>query len=208
MGSIGQPTSQPSHRGPQCIAQPERGRTDEGRQSARRSRPLVECPGSVFLSRLLRDTAGLGVPGPGCASRSGPVLPLGTSSRRGGSSTESEAQGLTSSLVGVDAGEAAACAVCGRRIVDVDGGADWLHLEVTRGELPEAPEYVDASFCTQAHAAEWLSRPLPASPPSVPMRADRRERLYGVAFSVCAVWAVGLMLLGAHALVRLLGGWD
>ena len=104
--------------------------------------------------------------------------------------------------------EAATCAVCGRRIVDVDGGADWLYLEVTRGELPEAPEYVDASFCTQAHAAEWLSRSLPSPPPSVPMRAGWRERLFGVAFAFIAVWAVGLMLLGAYALVRLLGGWD
>jgi hypothetical protein len=126
---------------------------------------------------------------------------------RGKSSLEDGRGSLALSIVGVDAEEAAVCAVCGRRIVDVDGGADWLHLEITRGELPEAPEYVDASFCTQAHAAEWLSRPLPPPPPPVPMRKNWRERFLLVAFAVCATWAAGLMLLGAYALVRLLGGW-
>jgi hypothetical protein len=124
------------------------------------------------------------------------------------SSLVSAGQGLASWLVGVDGGEAATCALCGRRIDHVDGGAGWMHLEVTRGDSPDAFEYVDADLCTQAHAAEWLSRPLPSPPTLLPMRVDRRERLVEVAVVLVAVWAVGLMLLGAYALVRLLGGWD
>jgi hypothetical protein len=109
--------------------------------------------------------------------------------------------------VTVDPGESATCAVCGRRVAEVDEGEDWLRLEVTRGDLPDDREYVDADFCTQAHAAEGLSRPLPPPAPVVPVRAGWRERLFGVAFAFCVLWGLGLMLPGAHALVRLLGGW-
>ena len=107
----------------------------------------------------------------------------------------------------VDPEESATCAVCGRRVAEVGGGEDWLRLEVTRGDLPEDREYVDADFCTQAHAAEWLSRPLPPPAPVVRARPGRRERWVGGAFAFCVLWGLGLMLLGAYALVRLLGGW-
>jgi hypothetical protein len=110
-------------------------------------------------------------------------------------------------LVTVDAGDSATCAVCGRCVAEVNGGEDWLHLDVTRGNLPEDREYVEANFCTQVHAAEWLSSPLPPPAPAVPIRASWRERLFGVALALCALWGLGLMLLGAYALVRLLGGW-
>ena len=101
----------------------------------------------------------------------------------------------------------ALCAVCDRPVAEVDGGADWLHLEVTRGDPPEDAEYIDADFCTQAHAAEWLSAPLPTPAPTVPVPADRWDRWFGFVLAFCALWSVGLMLLGAYALVRLLGGW-
>lgn len=118
---------------------------------------------------------------------------------------------LASRFVDVDVEEASTCALCGRPIGEVDGGAGVLHLEVTHGPPAQAPDYVDASFCTQAHAAEWLSRPLPQSDPLTPVgqvRADWRERLFLAALALGALWGVGLMLLGSYALVRLLGGWD
>jgi hypothetical protein len=116
--------------------------------------------------------------------------------------------GLSLWLVGGDGGDAAACALCGRRIDEVDGGAGWMHLEITRRDPPEDFEYLDADLCTQAHAAEWLSRPLPPPPPPISPRVDRRERLLEVGFILLAVWSLSLMLLGAYALVRLSGGWD
>jgi hypothetical protein len=110
--------------------------------------------------------------------------------------------------VTADLENSATCPVCDRPIAEVDGGADWLHLEVTRGDSPGDFEYIDADFCTQAHAAEWLSEPLPTPSPSELVPVGRRERWLGILLAFCALWAVGLMLLGAYALVRLLGGWN
>lgn len=67
---------------------------------------------------------------------------------------------------------------------------------------------MDADFCAQAHAAEWLSRPLPPPAPVAPVRAGWRERSFGVALAFCVLWGLGLMLLGAYVLVRLFGGWS
>ena len=53
------------------------------------------------------------------------------------------------------------CEVCGRSCTEVDGGRDWTHLEVTREQPFEGGHWLSADFCTQAHAAEWLGRPLP-----------------------------------------------
>jgi hypothetical protein len=103
--------------------------------------------------------------------------------------------------------DSASCAVCDRRVAEVDGGADWLHLEITRGDSPDDFEYIDADFCTQAHAAEWLSGPLPTPEPTASVPADRRERFFALLLGFCVLWSVGLMGLGAYALVRLLGGW-
>jgi hypothetical protein len=98
------------------------------------------------------------------------------------------------------------CAVCGRPVDEVDGGADQLHLEVTRAD---PAEFFYATFCTQAHAADWLSRPLPApAPPAQAVKGLGLEPLYATLFVFSAIWALGLMGLGAYALVRLLGGWD
>ncbi len=43
----------------------------------------------------------------------------------------------------------------------VDGGREWIHLDVTRADGAEGYDSLWADFCTQAHAAEWLARPLP-----------------------------------------------
>jgi hypothetical protein len=107
-----------------------------------------------------------------------------------------------------DAEDRATCAVCHRPVAEVNGGADRLHLEVARGDLPEGPEYVDADMCTEAHAAEWLSEPSPTPAPPVPVQTGARDRLLGCVLALCALWSVALMVRGAYGLVRLLGGWD
>jgi hypothetical protein len=113
--------------------------------------------------------------------------------------------------VDLEADDAVRCDVCGRPVVEVDGGRDSLFVEITRGDPGRPAEFLDAAFCTQAHAAEWFSRPLPApSPPRVHVPGGWQgvERLYAVVFVFCAFWAVGLMALGSYALVRLVAEWD
>lgn len=107
-----------------------------------------------------------------------------------------------------DPEDSATCATCERPVVEVNRGADWTHLEVIRGDPPEDVQYLDADFCTQAHAAEWLSGPLPTPSPPASVEVPRRERLLAWVLAFCALWAVALMVLGAYALVRLLGGWN
>ena len=104
-------------------------------------------------------------------------------------------------------GESAPCTLCGRGLSDVAGGADATYLEVGHGE-PSA--WFNEVFCTQQHAAEWLSRPLPAGEPPEPVRESSawRDRLVSAAFAFSVLWGLGLMLLGSYAAVRLLGGWD
>jgi hypothetical protein len=99
------------------------------------------------------------------------------------------------------------CTLCGRRLAEVAGGADATYLEVQHGE-PSV--WFDEVFCTQQHAAEWLSQPLPARAvhQASEVSSSWRDRLVGVAFAISALWGLGLMLLGAYAAVRLLGGWD
>ena len=103
--------------------------------------------------------------------------------------------------------DSAPCALCGRRLADVDGGVDVTYLEIWHGE---PRDWFDEAFCTQQHAAEWLSRPLPTPDVPEPIAASSgwRDRLVTVAFAVSLLWGLGLMLLGAYAAVRLLGGWD
>ncbi|CAA9254196.1 MAG: hypothetical protein AVDCRST_MAG57-2296 [uncultured Blastococcus sp.] len=107
-----------------------------------------------------------------------------------------------------DPEDPATCATCERPVAEVNRGADWTHLEVTRGDPPADVQYVDADFCSQAHAAEWLSGPLPMPSPPEAVEVGRRERLFAWVLVVCALSAIALMLLGAYALVRLLGGWS
>jgi hypothetical protein len=107
--------------------------------------------------------------------------------------------------------EAAGCGICDRRWTEVDGGRAWIHLEVTRSDGADGYDYLWADFCTQAHAAEWLARPLPPvirGPAGPTVQTSWSERLLTVALVLGTAWALGLMLLGSYALVDLLGGWD
>ena len=59
------------------------------------------------------------------------------------------------------------CASFGRACTGVDEGRGWFHLEITREEPVDDLHWWEVDFCSQAHAADWLARPLPS-----PLRAD------------------------------------
>ena len=96
----------------------------------------------------------------------------------------------------VDAADASVCAVCGRPWTEVDGGIGWLHLEVTRHDDSDRPDFLDADFCSQEHAAEWLRRPLPAPASGPPHTVTLREKLVDIGLACVFVLLVGLAALG------------
>lgn len=71
-------------------------------------------------------------------------------------------------------------------------------------------DWTNPEFCSQAHAAEWLTRPLPPPQPLQVLPRSWRDRATDglLLVLVLFLWVVALMLLGAYAFVRLLGGWD
>ncbi|MGY1723449.1 hypothetical protein [Blastococcus sp. SYSU DS0533] len=89
-----------------------------------------------------------------------------------------------------DPADTAACATCGRPWADVDGGRGWLHLEVTRSDDVDGLRFLDADFCTQQHAAQWLARPLPDPVPTAPPATTWDDRL-------ATAWVTLLVLLVA-----------
>ena len=98
-----------------------------------------------------------------------------------------------------------ACALCGQPCAYVDGGVGWLHLEVTREEPVEDVHWWEVDFCSQAHAAEWFSRPLPS-----PLRGDgtrpertAKDRLIDAGCLAAFVCLVLLLALGTWTAVRL-----
>lgn len=93
------------------------------------------------------------------------------------------------------------CPVCQRLWRDEDQ-ADWIFLEVTRHSADGRPGWDTEGFCSQAHAAEWLTRPLPAFAPVTFEPRTLRDRLEDlgllVAFLVPAVLAcVGVVAIGS-----------
>ena len=104
----------------------------------------------------------------------------------------------------VDTAAASDCAVCGQPWTEVDGGRTWLHLEVTRSDELHRPDFLDADFCSQEHAAEWLRRPLP-TPASAPLRTvTTRDRLVDIGLALRVALVVALALLGLWTLGRFL----
>ncbi len=108
-------------------------------------------------------------------------------------------------MPGTEADENLRCDLCGRSIAEVDGGRDELRVELTRddGDL----QFWVGDFCTQAHAAEWLQRPLPeAISPSPPPRSTTwRDRLADVGLFVAAAWVLVLLLLGSWTVAQFVG---
>jgi hypothetical protein len=104
----------------------------------------------------------------------------------------------------VDAADASDCAVCGQPWTDVDGGSHWLHLEVTRHDDSDRLDFLDADFCSQEHAAEWLRRPLPAPDSGLPHTVTLRDKLVDTGLALFFVLLVGLAALGLWTAGRFL----
>src|SRR4051794_7470669 len=102
----------------------------------------------------------------------------------------------------VEGADASDCVVCGQPWTDVDGGSRWLHLEVARHDELDRLDFLDADFCSQEHAAEWLRRPLPA-PASAPLyTVTTRDRLVDIGLALVVALVVALALLGLWTLGR------
>ncbi|MGY1760733.1 hypothetical protein ACI79G_00835 [Geodermatophilus sp. SYSU D00779] len=106
----------------------------------------------------------------------------------------------------IDPVDAAACATCGRRWTDVDGGRNWLHLEVTRHDRGDGLDFLDADFCSQQHAAEWLHRPLPDPVPPTPYEMTSSDRLASTAVGLSFGLVVALAVLGLWTFLRFIIG--
>jgi hypothetical protein len=115
---------------------------------------------------------------------------------------------LPSSLVSTEeAVGALTCELCGSPCTDVEGGRDWTHLEVTREQLFEGGHWLSADFCSQAHAAEWLARPLPEqTPPGEPVPVTWEDRLATAAALSVLLGIAGLFGLGLWTALRFVVG--
>jgi hypothetical protein len=89
-----------------------------------------------------------------------------------------------------DPADASLCAFCRRRWSEVNDGSDWLNVEITGSDGRDGLDFIAEDFCSQGHAAQWLSRPLPpvAAPYDPPPRSWK-DRL------VAAAWGSGCSLL-------------
>lgn len=95
------------------------------------------------------------------------------------------------------------CPVCQRLWTEEDK-ATWLFLEITRYTPDGRPGWDSEGFCSQAHAAKWLTHPLPPFQPVTYMPRKMQDRLVDVGlvalFAVPAVLAcVGLVAIGMWA---------
>ncbi|WP_040336791.1 hypothetical protein [Candidatus Blastococcus massiliensis] len=93
------------------------------------------------------------------------------------------------------------CDLCGRATPSPSEGGTALTLEVS-GRRPDG-EWGDwyVGFCTQEHAAEWLSRPLPPPPGSDDAEAPPTSWADRAALTGCALVLLGLLALA------ILGAW-
>jgi hypothetical protein len=101
-----------------------------------------------------------------------------------------------------DPADASLCAACGRPWTDVDGGRNWLHLEVTRDDGGDGLDFLDVDFCSQEHAAEWLQRPLPAPVRAPPYRMSWRNHVAATGVALSFGLVAGLAVLGLWTAVR------
>jgi hypothetical protein len=99
--------------------------------------------------------------------------------------------------------ELGVCDLCGRPL-DAEGEEAWLGVEIFR---PKG-DWINAVFCRQEHAAEWLAGPLPPVHPPGSLARTIKDRLVDWSLVALLLYAVVVMLLGSYTLVRLLGRWD
>jgi hypothetical protein len=93
------------------------------------------------------------------------------------------------------------CDHCGQPCTDVDGGRDFVHLEVTRERPVDGTHWWEVDFCSQEHAAAWLSEPLPERNPGEGTTAAAWENALGIAVVLAFV---GIFGLGVWTAIRLL----
>ncbi|HEX5120383.1 MAG TPA: hypothetical protein VFW65_34815 [Pseudonocardiaceae bacterium] len=93
------------------------------------------------------------------------------------------------------------CGFCGEVLPDDDG--EWIFVEVLAGS-PDNARYVDASFCSRAHAAEWFRQPFPDPGPGPVKRhrASIADRLSVIAIGALVVWMALLALIGLWTVIR------
>jgi len=92
------------------------------------------------------------------------------------------------------------CPICGRLWTKAEQ-ATWLFLEATRYTADGRPGWTSESFCSRAHAAEWLAQPLPPLEPVTFIPRTARDRMGDLGLvaliAVPAVLAfIGLVAIG------------
>ncbi len=103
-----------------------------------------------------------------------------------------------------DPADASRCALCGRRWSEVNDGRDWLNVEIARSDDRNGLDYLAEDFCSQEHAAQWLSRPLPPVPaPYKPSPVSWKDRVVDAAFGLGLLASVALMLFGLYSLLKI-----
>ncbi|WP_084105924.1 hypothetical protein [Demequina sp. NBRC 110056] len=92
------------------------------------------------------------------------------------------------------------CDHCGSAVSD-DG---WIGLEIARAGTPGAPfhDYLVGSFCSQAHAAAWLARPLPDPEPMAPYVPSLRDRLEDAGMVAALAVTLGFATVGLIVAAR------
>lgn len=98
----------------------------------------------------------------------------------------------------------AACTLCGVADADESGPSAWIAVEVSGTDDDGCSWWIYEYFCTQAHAAEWLTRPLVHPYPSPPFVMTTRDRVVGGGLAIGAGLACGLAGLGALTAIKFL----
>ena len=94
------------------------------------------------------------------------------------------------------------CPVCGRPSSESEQDA-WIFLEVTRYAQDGRPGWTSESFCSQAHAAEWLGVSLPPLEPVTFSSPTARDRLQDLG----AMVLLGLPIILAGVGIYAIGDW-
>ncbi|MCL3861679.1 hypothetical protein [Actinotalea sp. K2] len=94
------------------------------------------------------------------------------------------------------------CDLCGAPVPD----DAWLTVEVDRARPAESSvvgfDYLNAIFCSQEHASQWLAGPLPAPEPVALLTPSRGDRVFDALLVPGIVLVIALALVGLWTVVR------